>query len=162
MKTLSNLFLIQQKNLLILYDTIGTLADSVGNHLNKPEYIQMLMPPLILKWDSLNDHDKDLFPLLECFSSVATALQTGFLPYCEPVFVKCLNLIEETMKNNLVSSKVYHCHSVSKFLTCLQSKDSMIVSLDVMSGLAEGLGEHFAPFVEQSNIMVILCFCIEV
>lgn len=26
----------QAKNLLMLYDAIGTLADSVGNHLNKP------------------------------------------------------------------------------------------------------------------------------
>ena len=37
----------QHKNLLILYDAIGTLADSVGPHLNKEEYIQLLMPPLI-------------------------------------------------------------------------------------------------------------------
>ena len=29
------------------YDAIGTLADSVGHHLNKPEYINLLMPPLI-------------------------------------------------------------------------------------------------------------------
>ncbi|XP_074991865.1 transportin-1-like isoform X3 [Calonectris borealis] len=55
----------QHKNLLILYDAIGTLADSVGHHLNKPEYIQMLMPPLIQKWNMLKDEDKDLFPLLE-------------------------------------------------------------------------------------------------
>ena len=27
---------LQHKNLLILYDAIGTLADSVGHHLNKP------------------------------------------------------------------------------------------------------------------------------
>lgn len=26
----------QHKNLLILYDAIGTLADSVGHHLNQP------------------------------------------------------------------------------------------------------------------------------
>lgn len=38
----------------------------------------------------------------------------------------------------------------------------MIVSLDVMSGLAEGLGEHFAPLIERSNIMAILCYCIQV
>lgn len=37
----------QHKNLLILYDAIGTLADSVGHHLNKPDYINLLMPPLI-------------------------------------------------------------------------------------------------------------------
>jgi len=29
------------------------------------EYIQMLMPPLIQKWNQLKDEDKDLFPLLE-------------------------------------------------------------------------------------------------
>jgi transportin-1 len=58
----------QHKNLLILYDAIGTLADSVGHHLNKPDYINLLMPPLIQKWNVLKDEDKDLFPLLEvCF-----------------------------------------------------------------------------------------------
>ena len=76
----------QHKNLLILYDAIGTLADSVGHHLNKPDYINLLMPPLINKWNVLKDEDKDLFPLLECLSSVATALRSGFLPYCEPVY----------------------------------------------------------------------------
>jgi transportin-1 len=55
----------QHKNLLILYDAIGTLADSVGHHLNKPDYINLLMPPLIQKWNVLKDEDKDLFPLLE-------------------------------------------------------------------------------------------------
>ncbi len=29
------------------------------------EFIQMLMPPLIQKWNQLKDEDKDLFPLLE-------------------------------------------------------------------------------------------------
>lgn len=76
----------QHKNLLILYDAIGTLADSVGDNLNKPDYINLLMPPLINKWNVLKDEDKDLFPLLECLSSVATALKSGFLPYCEPVY----------------------------------------------------------------------------
>ncbi|CAB1344321.1 unnamed protein product [Coregonus sp. 'balchen'] len=51
----------QHKNLLILYDAIGTLADSVGHHLNQPEYIEKLMPPLIAKWNELKDEDKDLF-----------------------------------------------------------------------------------------------------
>lgn len=79
----------QKKNLLILYDAIGTLADSVGAHLNKPEYIEKLMPPLFTKWSGLKDDDRDLFPLLECLSSVATALGPGFQPYSEPVFQVC-------------------------------------------------------------------------
>jgi transportin-1 len=59
------MFFFQHKNLLILYDAIGTLADSVSYHLNKPEYINLLMPALIQKWNALKDDDKDLFPLLE-------------------------------------------------------------------------------------------------
>lgn len=55
----------QQKNLLILYDAIGTLADAVGLALNSPEYIGVLMPPLIEKWQQVEDLDQDIIPLLE-------------------------------------------------------------------------------------------------
>ena len=95
-------FVLQHKNLLILYDAIGTLADSVGHHLNKPEFINMLMPPLIQKWNQLKDEDKDLFPLLECLSSVATALRSGFFPYAEPVFQRCVSLVEQTLTQSVV------------------------------------------------------------
>ena len=37
----------QAKNLLILYDAIGTLADAVGPALNESAHVQTLMPPII-------------------------------------------------------------------------------------------------------------------
>ena len=95
----------QAKNLLILYDAVGTLADSVAGHLNNPEHIQKLMPPLIEKWNSLRDEDKNLFPLFECLSSVASAIQAGFLPYCQPVFDRCLSLIKQTIEQCEVKDK---------------------------------------------------------
>ena len=98
----------QHKNLLILYDAVGTLADSVGHHLNKPQYIEILMPPLIDKWNLLKDDDKDLFPLLECLSSIATALQSGFLPYCDPVYRRCISLIEQTINQEMVNNLMIH------------------------------------------------------
>lgn len=55
----------QQKNLLILYDAIGTLADSVMTALGDPRLMEILMPPLIEKWMALHDSDPDLVPLLE-------------------------------------------------------------------------------------------------
>lgn len=58
----------QQKNLLILYDAIGTLADAVGSALGQPLYLQILMPPLIERWMKLGDQDQDLVPLLEVSS----------------------------------------------------------------------------------------------
>jgi transportin-1 len=56
----------QQKNLLILYDALGTLADSVGSALGAPAYLAILMPPLIDRWQRIeHDDDNDLVPLLE-------------------------------------------------------------------------------------------------
>jgi len=144
----------QHKNLLILYDAIGTLADSVGHHLNKPEYINLLMPPLIQKWNMLKDEDKDLFPLLECLSSVATALQSGFLPYCEPVYRRCISLIQQTLNQDLASTT-----SPTQYES--PDKDFMIVALDLLSGLAEGLDIHIESLVMSSNIMQLLYQCMQ-
>ncbi|KAK6312270.1 hypothetical protein J4Q44_G00179340, partial [Coregonus suidteri] len=144
----------QHKNLLILYDAIGTLADSVGHHLNQPEYIQKLMPPLIAKWNELKDEDKDLFPLLECLSSVATALQSGFLPYCEPVYQRCVTLVQKT----LAQAMMYNQHPDQYEAP---DKDFMIVALDLLSGLAEGLGGSVDQLVARSNIMTLLFQCMQ-
>ncbi|XP_076355748.1 transportin-1-like isoform X4 [Tachypleus tridentatus] len=144
----------QHKNLLILYDAIGTLADSVGHHLNKQEYINLLMPPLIQKWNILKDDDKDLFPLLECLSSVATALQSGFLPYCEPVFKRCVSLVEQTLNQNMANAA--HPDQFEA-----PDKDFMIVALDLLSGLAEGLNGHMEQLVLSSNIMQLLFQCMQ-
>jgi hypothetical protein len=56
--------LYRTRNLRLLYDTIGTLAESVGSSLNEPGCIAVLMPPLISRWNGLEDTDSDLFPLL--------------------------------------------------------------------------------------------------
>lgn len=144
----------QHKNLLILYDAIGTLADSVGHHLNKPEYVNLLMPPLIQKWNVLKDEDKDLFPLLECLSSVATALQSGFLPYCEPVYKRCVSLVEQTLNQNFAN--LTHPEQYDP-----PDKDFMIVALDLLSGLAEGLEHHIEGLVANSNILKLLFQCMQ-
>jgi hypothetical protein len=73
----------QQKNLLILYDAIGTLADAVGSALGQPLYMQILMPPMIERWLKLGDQDLDLVPLLEVSfynRSIASKLTASVCP----------------------------------------------------------------------------------
>ncbi|KAM9237784.1 LOW QUALITY PROTEIN: transportin-1-like [Dugong dugon] len=142
----------QRKNLLILYDAIGTLADSVEHHLNKPEYIQMLMPPLIQKWNMLKDKDKDLFPLLECLSSVATALQSGFLLYCEPVYQRCVNLVQKALAQAMLNNAQPDQYEAP-------DKGFMIVALDLLSGLAEGLEGSIEQLVARSKILTLMYQC---
>lgn len=141
------------------------------------EYIQKLMPPLIAKWNELKDEDKDLFPLLECLSSVATALQSGFLPYCEPVYQRCVTLVQKTLAQAMVRRRavagwrgrvdadqapVFQMYSQQPDQYEAPDKDFMIVALDLLSGLAEGLGGHVDSLVARSNIMTLLFQCMQV
>ncbi|EDV23327.1 uncharacterized protein TRIADDRAFT_50449 [Trichoplax adhaerens] len=143
----------QRKNLLILYDAFGTLADSVGHHLNKPELIIMLMPPLIQKWNALQDQDRDLFPLLECLSSIAIALQSGFLPYAEPVFQRCVSLVEQTLSQSTVQIPIDQYDQ--------PDKDFMIVALDLLSGLTEGIDKNIDSLIGKSNLLALLYQCMQ-
>ncbi|WCJ39923.1 transportin 1 [Euphorbia peplus] len=139
----------QRRNLRIVYDAIGTLADAVGAELNQPTYLDILMPPLIEKWRQLANSDKDLFPLLECFTSIAQALGPGFSPYAEPVFQRCISIIQsqQLAKVDPVSTGVPY------------DKEFIVCSLDLLSGLAEGLGSGVESLVSQSSLRDLLLQC---
>ncbi|NWH94031.1 TNPO2 protein, partial [Aegithalos caudatus] len=146
----------QHKNLLILYDAIGTLADSVGHHLNQP------VGPRVTQYHPVSSSvtcviqcsPVPLPPCPQCLSSVATALQSGFLPYCEPVYQRCVTLVQKT----LAQAMMYNQHPEQYEAP---DKDFMIVALDLLSGLAEGLGGHVEQLVARSNIMTLLFQCMQ-
>lgn len=137
----------QAKNLLILYDAVGTLADSVGSALNSPPFIDVLMPPLIKKWNELSDTDRNLFPLLECLTSVVVALGVGFTPFAPPVYQRCIRLIEGT----LMAQSYANAESTDK--------EFMVCALDLISGLVEGLGVSVESLVANSNLIGLLFEC---
>ncbi|EPS73595.1 hypothetical protein M569_01158, partial [Genlisea aurea] len=139
----------QRRNLRIVYDAVGTLADAVGYELNQPKYLEILMPPLISKWQQLSNSDKDIFPLLECFTSVAQALGTGFSQFAPTVFQRCINIIEsqQLAKVDPISAGVPF------------DKEFIVCSLDLLSGLAEGLGSEIESLVLRSNLRELLLQC---
>ncbi|KAL7150279.1 hypothetical protein ABFS83_05G100900 [Erythranthe nasuta] len=139
----------QRRNLRIVYDALGTLAEAVGGELNQPRYLEILMPPLIGKWQQLSNSDKDLFPLFECFTSIAKALGTGFSQFAQPVYQRCINIIQtqQLAKVDPVSAGAQY------------DKEFTVCSLDLLSGLAEGLGPGIESLVSQSNLRDLLLQC---
>ena len=55
----------QGRNIVILYDAIGTLANTAGASLQDRTYVDILMPPLLKHWMKLRYDDDELVPLLE-------------------------------------------------------------------------------------------------
>ncbi|KAA8546130.1 hypothetical protein F0562_020976 [Nyssa sinensis] len=139
----------QRRNLRIVYDAIGTLADAVGGELNQPVCLDILMPPLIAKWQQLSNSDKDLFPLLECFTSIAQALGMGFSQFAEPVFQRCTNIIQTQQLAKVDPGSA----------GALYDKEFIVCSLDLLSGLAEGLGSGIESLVSQSSLRDLLLQC---
>ncbi|KAM0870061.1 hypothetical protein ACQ4PT_040269 [Festuca glaucescens] len=139
----------QRRNLRILYDALGTLADAVGAELNQAKYLDIFMPPLIAKWQQLPNSDKDLFPLLECFTSIAQALGPGFSQFAEPVFLRCISLIQSQQLAKVDPAAA----------GALYDKEFIVCSLDLLSGLTEGLGAGIESLVAQSNLRDLLLQC---
>uniref|UniRef100_A0A8C1TY45 Transportin-1 n=1 Tax=Cyprinus carpio TaxID=7962 RepID=A0A8C1TY45_CYPCA len=78
----------------------------------------------------------------------------GFLPYCEPVYQRCVTLVQK----NLAQAMMYTQHPDQYEAP---DKDFMIVALDLLSGLAEGLGAHVEQLVTRSNIMTLIFQCMQ-
>ncbi|KAJ1560150.1 hypothetical protein HK405_008051 [Cladochytrium tenue] len=131
----------QSKNLRILYDAVGTLADSVGEALNKPEFIPVLLQPLIVKWEGVTDDNRDIFPLFECLSAVAIALGPGFGPFAPNAAKRAVAANEQPEDVDI---------------------DFATVSLDLVSGMIQGLHEGSAQLVQTSDppLIDLLLYCI--
>lgn len=163
----------QQKNLLILYDAIGTLADAVGSALGQPLYLQILMPPLIERWLKLGDQDGDLVPLLEvsfmprsmpttanprqCLSSVSIAASSSFAEYALPVYQRCLSIIHSTLTQ-------YQQFEANPDNVEEPDRTFIVVSLDLLSGLTQGLGEPMQELISnnQPPLLHLMAVCLSV
>ncbi|KAI7877683.1 ARM repeat-containing protein [Lichtheimia hyalospora FSU 10163] len=145
----------QHRNLLLLYDTVGTLADVVGPAINQEQFINIIMPPLIQKWQQIQDDNTDLFPLLECLSSITTALGKGFKPFAEPVYARCVSLVCKTIEECRLAA--------NDPARDVPDKDFMIVALDLLSGIIQALNTDAEHLVANTNPPVVqfLSICIQ-
>ncbi|KAF9012676.1 transportin-PC [Cyathus striatus] len=145
----------QHKNMLILLDAVGTLADAVGRALQNPAYVEILMPPLTNRWAKLKDDDEDLIPLLECLASVTIAMGPAFLPYAGPVFERCNNIIHKSLLQ-------YQAYQQNPDLD-EPDRSFLVVALDLLSGLTQGLGMGLETLISasQPNLLSLLTICLK-
>ncbi|KAI9330187.1 armadillo-type protein [Obelidium mucronatum] len=162
LQTLSSAFnKYQSHNLLLLYDAVGTLANSVGPALNNEQYIPVLLAPLIAKWGVIHDDDRDIFSLLECLASVAIALGPGFREMAPPVWERCLRIIQSNLHK-----QVQYKEAVAQGAPEAVEEpdmDFVIVAVDLLAAVVQGLGESAMELVTRSNppIMSVVEFCMK-
>lgn len=134
----------KKKNLVILYDSIQTFVEK--SQLDD-ESISTILPPLIHKWEILADDDRELWPLLECMSSIAALLGERFAPFAVQVYERSIRILSHCIEMDRLSVTDPTIHT--------PEKDFVISSLDLVDGLIQGLGEHSGELIND-NLMTLL------
>ncbi|KAH6649013.1 armadillo-type protein [Truncatella angustata] len=146
----------KDKNMYILYDCVQTLAEHIGPVLARPDLVNQLMPALIDRWQKVSDQSRELFPLLECLSYVAMALNDAFTPYAQPIFNRCVKIIHDNLEASISLGKSPATDS--------PDKDFLVTSLDLLSAIIQALEKQkSAQLVKESPLPVfeLLTFCME-
>lgn len=133
----------KDRNMFILYDCIQTLAEHVGAALADKPAVDILMPALIARWGTVKDDSRELFPLLECLSYVATALGRDFAPYAGPIFHRCISIIH----HNLELQMSYNVDSTRDE----PDKDFLVTSLDLLSAVIQALDSASAELISSAT-----------
>ncbi|AWU75311.1 uncharacterized protein C5L36_0B05570 [Pichia kudriavzevii] len=134
----------RRKNLIVLYDTIQTFVEKVGEALRyNQKFMDLLLPPLMEKWQTLNDDDKDLWPLLECMSSVAASTGEAFASCAMPVYERALRILNNCIEQDKMAT------SDPSFVP--PEKDFIVTSLDLIDGLVQGLTQHSAELINRTD-----------
>ena len=146
----------KDRNMYILYDCVQTLAEHIGPVLAQPELSNELMPALIDRYQKVPDQSRELFPLLECLSYVAMALNDGFTPYARPIFQRCVNIIHNNLEQGMASQQNSSLDS--------PDKDFLVTSLDLLSALVQALQDQKAAELvkeSQGSFFELLVLCME-
>ncbi len=159
------------KNLIILYDMVQSFVERIGsNELNKKsEYILLLVPPLISKWSIMNYGDRDLWPLLECLSSIASSSGNSFAPYAITVYQNSISILENCIIQDQQSLQDENVQP--------PERDFIITSIDLIDGLVQGLKNHSVEVIQSvqlnsipvtiddkqhgSSLMELILYCLQ-
>eukprot|EP00922_Rhytidocystis_sp_ex-Travisia-forbesii_P028813 GHVS01042235.1.p1 GENE.GHVS01042235.1~~GHVS01042235.1.p1 ORF type:complete len:955 (+),score=190.28 GHVS01042235.1:129-2993(+) len=138
----------QAKNLLILYDAVGTLAESVQTALQDEAIAKQLMDPLFVKWNCASPSEPSLIALYECISCCAAAMQKVFAPYAKPVVERCCSIIALTLK------EIQDAQAEGK-LEKVSNRELIECSLDLLSGVAEALGDQMPLLLKSIDVDIV-------
>ncbi|PVH96688.1 ARM repeat-containing protein [Periconia macrospinosa] len=145
----------KDRNMFILYDCVQTLAEHVGPALAEEELVSILMPALIQRWNKVSDQSREMFPLLECLSYVATALGPMFERYAPGIFTRCVNIVHRNLEETVLASTNPALEE--------PDKDFLVTSLDLISAIIQALEPHTsAELVARApRFFELLAFCMK-
>lgn len=133
----------QGRSLVILFDTLGIMADFCGPAVGEHDLPQVYVPPMLHLLNTLlttDPTDQTLLPLMESLASIALTCGTNFQPYALETFENSMCVIEQVQLMFATAETVAE-----------EDADPIICATDLLDGLCEGLGVNFVSLVASSS-----------
>eukprot|EP00744_Colponema_vietnamica_P002141 GILI01003437.1.p1 GENE.GILI01003437.1~~GILI01003437.1.p1 ORF type:complete len:529 (+),score=114.32 GILI01003437.1:694-2280(+) len=140
------------KNLTILFDCVCTFVEVVPDEMRKSENLQLLLPPIVEKWNQIDSNDRNCVPLLECMTMLCNNLENALEKLAPSFFARALSLIETTL---VAMATAKHCNEQPP------EPDHLIASLDLLSAVCTTLGTSVESLVGPSNLLPLLFECMK-
>jgi hypothetical protein len=80
--------------LINFFDCMGAFAEQMGDHLKDKDLVDVLMPLLAKKWVLINDDDRRILPMFECFEYVISSIGSELAQqYIQPILQRCFTIL---------------------------------------------------------------------
>lgn len=136
------------KGIIVIFDTIGIMADCIGEDIGCNDLPSIYVPPLLQIWSmaASSGHllEKSLLPLMEAMASISLVIGQNFQPWALHVFEKCMETIEACIMAQAANSE-------EKEELGDEDYDPMICAADCLDGMVEGLTSSFDSLVQSSE-----------
>ncbi len=130
----------------MLFDTMGIMAENVGEVVDRGSLPGMYILPLLQLWNCTainNPFHRTLLPLKECLGSSTVVCGLNYQPWALETF--------EMAMSNIEACTIIILHEDDLGDVNEEMTDPIICSVDLIDGLVKGLGPNFAFLVNRSS-----------
>eukprot|EP00392_Amoebophrya_sp_AT5.2_P002741 g2746.t1 len=142
----------QTKNLFVLYDAVGAFVRNVRWNIKEEASLNVLIPPIMKKFDELQPRDKLTIACFECLMALVENLGSAcsmFSPIALKVIERCGQIIADTLQQEVVFSE--NPNNAER-----PERDIIATALDLLSGIVDGFGGDVGQLLEQKNFVQVL------
>lgn len=124
------IYMYRARSFIVLCDTMGVMADVIGEPIGEGNLPEIYIPALIEAWNRHQHHnDRLLLPLLECLACVALALRNNIQPWALLIFEKAVSTIETCIMSEALSTSDGENESPRE-----EDSDAIVCSVDLLDG----------------------------
>ena len=133
----------QGRSLVIIFDTIGIMAEYCGPEIGENDLPRMYVPYLLQFWNNASSQDptnRILLPLMETLASICVSCGMNYQPYALETFETSMAVIEQVQIILATTENPAY-----------EESDPIMCATDLLDALCEGLGSNFSSLVLSST-----------